>query len=78
MNISKFFIEQLPEGTTHVFISQMYVTAGGGFNTTVSAYKYENSMWYTFHTDSDNEYPGWRKLNADTEEVIAPHLLPLY
>lgn len=76
--IPKFFTEQLPEGTTHVFISQMCATAGGGFAPTVWAYKYENNVLYTFHTDADNEYPGWKKLNIGAEEVIASHLLPLY
>jgi hypothetical protein len=76
--ISKFFTEELPEGATHVFIQKMYVTAGGGFATTVWAYKYKNNGLYIFHTDNDNEYPGWKKLNAVTEEVIASHLLPLY
>ena len=76
--ISKFFTEELPEGTTHVFISQMYVTSGGGFDTTIWVYKYENNVLYIFHTDSDNAYPGWKKLNSVTEEVIAPHLLPLH
>jgi hypothetical protein len=75
--IHKFFTEQLPEGTTHVFISQMNVAAGGGFSTKVWAYKYEDNVWHTFHTDADNEYPGWKKLNASTEEVIASQLLPL-
>ena len=77
-DISKFFTEQLPERTTHVFISQMDVTAGGGFNTKVWAYKYENNVLYTFHTDTDNEYPGWKKLNASAEEAIASHLISLY
>lgn len=75
------YIKNLPEGTTHIGEFSAKVSPMGRINTSTFAFKYVGGELMVYQTDTDNEYPCWRKakevfFNTDFELFSVYHPTP--
>jgi hypothetical protein len=69
------WLEELPEGTTHISSAKLITTHGGLQTAKFYAFKYEDNCLLVYTTDNDNEYPHWALADKQFKSIPKLHLI---